>query len=70
MLRSTPPAQLNSQKHAMQPLLLDTIAHFARVSPHKLAVHDLAAGETFTYAQLDDAVDRAAWVLRSVLTVP
>jgi fatty-acyl-CoA synthase len=54
----------------MQPLLLDFIAHFARTSPEKLAVHDLTTDHRLTYAQLDDAVDRAASVLRSTLGAP
>jgi fatty-acyl-CoA synthase len=51
-------------------LLLDFIAHFARTTPNKLAVHDLTVGEHFTYAQLDDAVDRAASVLHGRLGAP
>lgn len=54
----------------MQPLLLDFIAHFARTTPRKLAVHDLTADKPLTYAQLDDAVDRAASVLRAALGTP
>lgn len=49
------------------PLLLDTIAHFARTTPTKLAVHDLVSGWRLSYAALDDAIDRAAHVLRSRL---
>ena len=51
----------------MQPLLLDFVAHFARTAPHKLAVHDLTADTRLTYSQLDDAIDRAASVLRATL---
>lgn len=54
----------------MQPLRLDFIAHFARTSPEKLAVLDLASGQRLTYSQLDDAVDRAASVLRCALGIP
>ena len=54
----------------MQPLLLDFVAHFARTTPTKLAVHDLTADIRFTYAQFDDAIDRAATVLRSALGAP
>ena len=54
----------------MQPLLLDFVAHFARTTPHKLAVHDLTADTRLTYAQLDDAIDRAASVLRTALGEP
>lgn len=55
---------------AVQPLLLDFIAHFARTTPEKLAVYDLAADQRLTYGQLDDAVDRAAHVLRTSLGEP
>jgi fatty-acyl-CoA synthase len=51
----------------VQPLLLDFVAHFARTTPTKLAVHDLTADTRFTYAQFDDAIDRAASVLRTAL---
>ena len=54
----------------MQPLLLDFVAHFARTTPHKLAVHDLTADTRLDYAQLDDAIDRAASVLRAALGEP
>jgi fatty-acyl-CoA synthase len=54
----------------VQPLLLDFVAHFARTTPHKLAVHDLTADSRYTYAQLDDAIDRAASVLRGALGEP
>lgn len=54
----------------MQPLLLDFVAHFARTTPTKLAVHDLTADTRYTYAQLDDAIDRAASVLRAALGEP
>jgi fatty-acyl-CoA synthase len=53
-----------------QPLLLDFIAHFARTTPHGLAVHDFTSGRRFTYAELDDCVDRAAHVLRQRLGKP
>ena len=48
-----------------QPLLLDFVAHFARTTPAKLAVNDFTSGRQWTYAQFDDAVDRAAHVLRT-----
>ncbi len=35
--------------------------------PRKLAVHDLTADTRYTYAQLDDAIDRGASVLRGAL---
>src|SRR5690349_9884969 len=55
---------------AAQPLLLDTVAHFARTTPEKLAVTDFTSGRRLTYAEFDDAVDRAAHVLRSLLGDP
>ncbi|MBX5459901.1 MAG: AMP-binding protein [Steroidobacteraceae bacterium] len=55
---------------AIQPLLLDFVAHFARTTPDKVAVHDLAADRRLTYAQLDDAIDRAATVLTGLLGTP
>jgi fatty-acyl-CoA synthase len=61
MSSSTPPAQ---------PLLLDFVAHFARTTPEKVAVHDLAADRRLTYAQFDDAIDRAASVLTELLGQP
>jgi fatty-acyl-CoA synthase len=54
----------------LQPLLLDFVAHFARTTPTRLAVHDFTSGLHQTYAQFDDAVDRAAHVLRSLLGNP
>lgn len=54
----------------MQPLLLDFVAHFARTTPRKLAVHDLTADSLYTYAQLDDAIDRGASALRAALGDP
>ena len=54
----------------MPPLLLDFVAHFARTTPRKLAVHDLTADSRHSYAQLDDAIDRAASVLHTLLGEP
>jgi fatty-acyl-CoA synthase len=54
----------------VQPLLLDFVAHFARTTPHKLAVHDLTADTRLTYSQFDDAIDRAGSVLRASLGEP
>ena len=54
----------------MQPLLLDFVAHFARTTPTKLAIHDLTADSRLSYSQLDDAIDRAASVLRTALGAP
>jgi fatty-acyl-CoA synthase len=55
---------------ATRPLLLDFVAHFARTTPNKLAVHDFTSGRRLTYAEFDDAVDRAAHVLRAKLGKP
>ena len=38
----------------------DWIAHHARFAPRSEAVHDLASGRRFTYAQFDDRISRAA----------
>jgi fatty-acyl-CoA synthase len=38
----------------------DWIAHHARFSPGAEAVHDLASGRRFTYAQFDERITRAA----------
>jgi fatty-acyl-CoA synthase len=56
--------------HSPQPLRLDFVAHFARTTPHRLAVNDFTSGRQLTYAELDDAVDRAAHVLRDMLGNP
>jgi fatty-acyl-CoA synthase len=53
-----------------RPLLLDFVAHFARTTPNKLAVHDFTSGRRLSYAEFDDAIDRAAHVLRSKLADP
>jgi len=42
---------------------LDFVAHFARVSPHKLAVNDLTQSRRFTYAELEAAVQKATGAL-------
>ncbi|MEP7242825.1 MAG: AMP-binding protein [Gammaproteobacteria bacterium] len=54
----------------LQPLLLDFVAHFARTTPHKLAVRDLVSDTRLTYAEFDDAINRAAHVLRQMLGDP
>ncbi len=51
----------------MQPLFLDFVAHFARTTPTQLALHDLTDDSRYSYAQLDDAIDRAASVLTAAL---
>jgi len=61
---------MSSSAASLQPLLLDFVAHFARTTPDKVAVHDLAADRPLTYAQLDDAIDRAATVLTGLLGTP
>lgn len=53
-----------------EPLLLDFVAHYARTTPSKVAVYDFAANRELTYAALDDAIDRAAHVLREMLGDP
>ena len=52
---------------SIEPLALDSVAHFARVTPDKIAMRDLATNRQWTYAQLDDAIDRAATVLCELL---
>ena len=47
----------------------DWIAHHARYSPRREAVHDLASGRRFTYAEFDERVSRAALWLRDGLGV-
>lgn len=42
----------------------DWIAHHARTMPEKTAMHDLASGRVFTYADMDDRVGRVAAMLR------
>ena len=48
---------------------VDWIAHHARYSPHREAVHDLASDRRFTYAGLDERVSRAALWMRGRLGV-
>ena len=50
----------------MKPIVLDYIAGHARVQPNKLATVDLATSRRWTYAQFDDAIDRAAHVLKDM----
>ena len=54
----------------LRPIYLDFVAHFAQTTPDKCAVRDLAQGKVFTYRDFDDAVQRAAAVLRSLLSEP
>src|SRR5690348_4332307 len=69
-LQSGLPDSLQPLMTDAQPLLLDFVAHFARTTPQKIAVADFTSGRRFTYAEFDDAVDRAAHVLRSLLGNP
>jgi fatty-acyl-CoA synthase len=47
----------------LPPARLDFVAHFARVSPDKLAVNDLAQSRRLTYAELEAAVRKATVAL-------
>ena len=47
----------------------DWIAHFARRTPNKTAVIDLASDRRFTYAQFDARISRLATHLRERLGV-
>ena len=53
--------------HAESPA--DWIAHHARYSPRREAVHDLASGRRFAYAEFDERVNRAALWLRDRFAV-
>lgn len=48
---------------------VDWIAHHARYSPRREAVHDLASGRRFTYAEFDERIGRAALWMRDRLGV-
>ena len=48
---------------------MDWIAHHARYSPRREAVHDLASSRRFTYAEFDERVSRAALWMRDRLGV-
>jgi fatty-acyl-CoA synthase len=61
---------MSSSPASAQPLLLDSVAHFARTSPAKLAIQDLTSGRRMSYAQVDDAIERAASVIRTLLGDP
>ncbi|CAN5768190.1 long-chain fatty acid--CoA ligase [soil metagenome] len=47
----------------------DWIAHHARFAPQTEAVHDLASGRRFTYAQFDERITRAALWLRQAFAI-
>jgi fatty-acyl-CoA synthase len=49
---------------------LDFVAHFARTTPRKLAVVDLAQSRRLSYADLDSAIDKAAGVLTAAIANP
>jgi fatty-acyl-CoA synthase len=52
------------------PTRLDFVAHFARTTPRKLAVVDLSQSRRLSYADLENAIDRAARVLTEAIAVP
>jgi fatty-acyl-CoA synthase len=52
------------------PIHLDFVAHFASTTPEKCAVQDLAQGRALSYQELDEEIQRAAVVLRSILHEP
>lgn len=54
----------------LPPARLDFIAHFARVSPDKLAVNDLTQSRRLTYAELEAAVQTATAALTQALGNP
>ena len=53
----------------MQVAAEDWIAHHARFSPHRDAIHDLASGRRSTYRALDERVSRAACFFHNTLGV-
>src|SRR5579864_6036369 len=61
------PAQIMEDKLAVR--YYDWIAHFARRTPDKIAVVDLASERRFTYAQFDARIARLAGHLRDQLKV-
>ena len=54
----------------LPPARLDFVAHFARVSPDKLAVNDLTQSRRFTYAELEAAVQKATVALTAATGDP
>ena len=54
----------------MTPIILDFIAHHARVMPNKIAATEFASGRSWTYAQFDADARRAEWVLRDRIADP
>ena len=62
-----PPAAAPSRLPAERSV--DWIAHHARYSPRREAVHDLASDRRFTYAELDERISRAALWMRDRLGI-
>jgi len=54
----------------LPPARLDFVAHFARVSPDKLAVNDLTQSRRLTYAELEAAVQKATVALTHAMGNP
>lgn len=59
-----------SKLPAPQPAQLDFVAHFARTTPNKLAVFDLARSRRLSYSQLQASIDQASALLTEVSGVP
>ena len=53
----------------MQVAAEDWIAHHARFSPRREAIHDLASGRRSTYRALDERISRAACFFYNILGV-
>ena len=53
----------------MQVAAEDWIAHHARFSPHRDAIHDLASGRRSIYRTLDERISRAACFFHNILGV-
>ncbi|MGI4880020.1 MAG: AMP-binding protein [Janthinobacterium lividum] len=49
----------------MTPIILDFIAHHARVMPNKVVATELVSNRNWTYAEFDRAARRAEWVLKA-----
>jgi fatty-acyl-CoA synthase len=54
----------------LPPTRLDFVAHFARTTPDKLAVSDLAQSRRYSYAEFDAAIERASAVLIETIGDP
>jgi fatty-acyl-CoA synthase len=55
---------------APQSAQLDFVAHFARTTPDKLAVFDLAQSRRLSYSQLQESIDQVSAVLIEMLGTP